>query len=64
MPETTIYKDREPELRKNKIRLAKDFLMPPPAGDFVPPKQFCQCNFRLLVPVPTNQAHYFRTLDF
>jgi len=35
MPETAIHKDGELEFWKNKVRLAEDFLMPPPADDFV-----------------------------
>jgi hypothetical protein len=38
MPETTIHKNRELELGKNKVRLAENFLIPPPAGDFIPTK--------------------------
>jgi hypothetical protein len=38
VPETAIHKNREFELWKNKIRFAEDFLMPPPAIDFVPTK--------------------------
>jgi hypothetical protein len=41
VPETTIHKDREPELWKNKIWLAEYFLISPPAGDFVRSEIFC-----------------------
>ena len=36
MPETAVHKQREFELWKNEVRFAEDFLMPTPAGDFVP----------------------------
>ena len=38
VPEAAIHKNREPKFGENEIRLAEDFLIPPPAGDFVPPK--------------------------
>jgi hypothetical protein len=38
MPKTTVHEDGEFEPWKNEVRLPEDFLMPPPAGDFVPAK--------------------------
>jgi hypothetical protein len=42
MPETTVHKDGEFDFVENEIRLAEDFLIASPAGDFVPLEQFCQ----------------------
>ena len=33
VPETAVHKYRELEFLKNEVRLAEDFLIPPPAGD-------------------------------
>ena len=38
MPETAVHKNGEFVFGENEIRLAEDFLIPPPAGDFVPPE--------------------------
>ena len=38
VPETTVHKDGEFEFVENEIRFAEDFLIPSPAGDFVPAK--------------------------
>jgi len=38
MPETAVDKKREPGLPENEIQFAEDFLIPPPASDFVPAK--------------------------
>ena len=38
MPETAIYKHGQFIFLENEIRPAEDFLIPPPAGDFVPAK--------------------------
>jgi hypothetical protein len=64
MPETTVHKKREPDFWENEIRLAEDFSIPPPAGDFVPAKEFCQRDFRVLVSVRANARHDFGTLRF
>jgi hypothetical protein len=55
VPETTVHKQCEPHLPENEIGLAKDFLIPPPAGDFVPAKEFCQCYFRVLISASANK---------
>ena len=36
--------------------------VPPPAGNFVPTQQFCQRQFRVLVPAPANPRHHLRPL--
>lgn len=38
MPETPVNEHGKFEFRENEIRLAEELLIPPPAGDFVPPK--------------------------
>ena len=38
MPETTIHEEGKSAFGENEIRFAEDFLMPPPADDFVPAK--------------------------
>ena len=36
MPETAVHKKRELGFLENEIWLSENFLIPPPAGDFVP----------------------------
>jgi hypothetical protein len=62
VPETTIHENSEFEFGENKIRLAKDFLIPPPARDVVSPKEFNRRQLRCFVAAPTNTRHHFRTL--
>ena len=62
MPKTAVHKDCEPQLPENKIGFAKDFLIPPPAGDLVSAKQFCQRNFRVFVPTTADRRHTRRAL--
>ena len=38
VPETAVNKHRQFNFRKNKIRFAENFLIPPPAGDAVTAK--------------------------
>lgn len=50
MPEAAVHENCQPCLQKNEIRFAEHVQMTPPAGDFVPTQQFCQRQFRVLVP--------------
>jgi hypothetical protein len=54
VPEAAVHKNREPGLRENEIRFANHWLMPPPAFDAVLAQQFCQRQFRVLVPATPN----------
>ncbi len=62
MPETAIHQNRHAQLWKNKIRIPKDGLMPPPTPDFVLPQQAHERDFSLLIPAPPNPRHHFRPL--
>ena len=64
MPETTIYEDCQLEFWKDEIRFAEDFLIPPPAGDFIPPETFCQRDLRILVPARPDTRHTNRSFCF
>lgn len=62
VPETTVDKHRQPLRAENKIRLAKERLVAPPAGDPVRPEDRNHPQLRGLVPFPTNVRHHLRTL--
>ncbi len=57
MPETAVNEDCQLEFWKDEIRLAENFLIAPPAGDFIPAKEFCQRDFRVLIPARTDARH-------
>ncbi len=38
VPETAVHEHRQFEFWENEVRFPEDFLIPPPAGDFVPAK--------------------------
>ena len=58
VPEAAIHEQGHPRLPKNKIRLAEDLLIPPPARDAVLPQQQSQRQFRLLIPAPANPRQF------
>ena len=62
VPETAVHEYGQPFPPEYEIRLAKDFLIPPPAGNFVPAKKFRQRDFCVLVAASANPRHDFRTL--
>lgn len=64
VPETAVHKYGDTCLTENKIRLAKDFLIPPPAGDSVASKEPYQGEFRILVAASANPRHDIGTLGF
>ena len=62
MPEATVHKHREAQSGKDKIRFAEHGPSPPPAGDAVRAEHPNQSEFRILVSMPANPGHHFRTL--
>jgi hypothetical protein len=46
MPKASIHKNRQPRLPKNKIRLPKQSLMPPPPRNPMPPEKLDKRDFR------------------
>ena len=52
VPETAIHKNRELQLGKNEIGLAKHRLIPPPAGDALRPEYFASASSVSLFPRP------------
>ena len=64
MPEAPIDKNDHALTLEREVRSAKQFLIPPPAGDPGGTKQLCQCEFRCLVATSSNTGHHFGTLRF
>jgi hypothetical protein len=62
MPETSIHQHHHFLPRKQKIRPPEDRPLPPPARDAVPPQDFHQRQFRVLVPAPPDPRHHLRPL--
>jgi hypothetical protein len=61
MPETTVNEYYQPRFWKNKIRFAKDFLIAPPSGDPAFSQQFCQRQFRILIPATADWRRRVKT---
>lgn len=57
VPEAAIHEDRDPFLSKDKVRLAEELLIPPPAGDSSRAKQRDQAQLGVLVPLSPNRRH-------
>src|ERR1017187_1456647 len=64
VPKTTVHKNCELFLMKNKIRFADDFLISTPAGNLVCPENRNQFEFRILVPLGFDRGHDQRPLLF
>ena len=62
MPKTSIDKHCQPVHAKNKIRLAKDRRVPPPACDAVRSKQARKHNFGVFVSLAAYARHHLRAL--
>lgn len=57
VPEAAVHEHREPRLLESEIWFAEYRLIAPPARDAVPPHQFRQRQFRVLVPASANPGH-------
>ena len=57
VPETAIHKQGDPRRAENKVGLAEDRLMPPPARDTVGAEPFDHHHFRGPVAVRTDAGH-------
>ena len=64
MPETAINEHRHPGFWEDKIRPAKNGLMPPPAGEAMPSEEPHQGQFGFLVAARTDAGHDLRPLGF
>ena len=62
VPETTVNEHGEALCAENEIGLARQRLLPPPAGDVVGAENGGEFEFRVFIAVRTNRRHHLRPL--
>lgn len=64
VPKTTVNENRQPKFWKNKVRLAKESKISPPAGDAGDFQKLNESEFRGCIAARTYSGHQGRTLLF
>lgn len=64
MPEASVNEYGQLVHLKNEVWFSEHGQIAPPARDVVATEQFCQRQFRVLVPASSNPRHHLRSLGF